>query len=164
MKLRNLALVSIACLALAAGTAQAIQPDEILPDAALEARAREIGKELRCLVCQNQSIDDSDADLARDLRTVVRQRLVAGDSDDQVEQFVVNRYGDYVLLKPPFKVSTLALWLGPLAILICALGMAATFYRRRQDESPPSKSLSKEETKRLKALLDSAEPENKDVI
>ena len=97
--------------------AHAIQPDEVLADPALEARAREIGRELRCLVCQNQSIDDSDADLARDLRVLVRERLQAGDSDRQVVDYVVSRYGDFVLLRPPVKPATYALWFGPLLIL-----------------------------------------------
>jgi len=91
----------------------AVNPDEILADPVLEGRAREISKGLRCLVCQNQSIDDSDAGLAKDLRVLVRERLTAGDNDDQVVEFVVARYGDFVLLKPPFMASTLALWLGP---------------------------------------------------
>ncbi|MBT7941838.1 MAG: cytochrome c-type biogenesis protein CcmH, partial [Alphaproteobacteria bacterium] len=105
-----------AVLLLASATgfpAHAVNPDEILSDPVLETRAREISKGLRCLVCQNQSIDDSDAGLAQDLRILVRERLVAGDSDDAVIDFVVARYGDFVLLKPPFMLSTLALWLGP---------------------------------------------------
>jgi cytochrome c-type biogenesis protein CcmH len=96
----------------------AARPDEMLTDPALEARARTISKELRCPVCQNQSIDDSDADLAHDLRVLVRQRLKAGDNDEQVKQYIVNRYGDYVLLDPPFKSTTYVLWLGPAVLLI----------------------------------------------
>jgi cytochrome c-type biogenesis protein CcmH len=96
----------------------AVNPSEILADPILESRAREISKGLRCLVCQNQSIDDSDADLAKDLRLLVRERLSAGDSNERVIQFVVSRYGDFVLMKPPFKMSTLALWLGPLVIIL----------------------------------------------
>jgi cytochrome c-type biogenesis protein CcmH len=136
----------------------AIQPDEMLPDARMEARARVIGKDLRCLVCQNQSIDDSDADLARDLRTLVRQRLVAGDSDVQAKQYIVDRYGDYVLLNPPFKSGTLVLWLGPVALLLSALGAAFLFYRRRAgttataDSAPPP--LSAEESRRVAALFE----------
>ena len=103
-------------LCLAAVSAGAVNPDEMLDDPALEARAREISKGLRCLVCQNQSIDDSDADLARDLRVLVRERLVSGDSDGQVIDYVVSRYGDFVRLRPPFKAPTYALWLGPALI------------------------------------------------
>lgn len=97
--------------------AHAVQPDEVLADSVLEARARALSHELRCLVCQNQSIDDSDAPLARDLRLLVRERLVAGDSDTQVTEFLVARFGDFVLLKPPFKGSTVLLWIAPLLLL-----------------------------------------------
>jgi len=136
----------------------AIQPDEMLPDAGMEARARVIGKDLRCLVCQNQSIDDSDAELARDLRTLVRQRLLVGDSDAQAKQYIVDRYGDYVLLKPPFRAGTLVLWLGPAALLLSALGAAVLFYRRRAgtavtaDSAPPP--LTAEESRRVAALFE----------
>lgn len=134
--------------------AAAVQPDEILSDPALEGRARDIGRELRCLVCQNQSIDDSNAPLARDLRILVRQRLTAGDSDDAVKAFVTDRYGDYVLLRPPFKTTTLVLWLGPFAVLL--LGAAATaFYLRgrRGAATAETAPLSAEERRRLDALL-----------
>ena len=145
-------------LCLAAVSAGAVNPDEMLDDPALEARAREISKGLRCLVCQNQSIDDSDADLARDLRVLVRERLVAGDSDGQVIDYVVSRYGDFVLMRPPFKATTYALWLGP--ALIGGLGILAVmaFYRRRtaagarQRTAPPP--LTEDEKRRLKTLLD----------
>ncbi len=116
-------------LLLAVGPALAVLPDEVLQNPQLEARARALGRDLRCLVCQNQSIDDSDADLARDLRILLRQRLVAGDSDAQAKQFLVDRYGDYVLLKPPFKTTTLVLWLGPGVLLLCGIGAAIGFYR-----------------------------------
>ena len=119
-------------LGLALGSAAfAIGPEEMLADPVLEARARDVGKDLRCLVCQNQSIDDSDAELARDLRHLLRQRLVAGDSDDQARQYIVDRYGDYVLLRPPFKAGTLLLWLGPLLLLTVG-GFALVFYFRRR--------------------------------
>ena len=117
-------------LALTAAGAWAIQPNEVLADPALETRAREIGKELRCLVCQNQSIDDSDADLARDLRVLVRERLQAGDSDGQVIDYLVSRYGDFVLLRPPLKPATYVLWFGPVLILACAFIAVIFFYRR----------------------------------
>ncbi|MEK9678273.1 MAG: cytochrome c-type biogenesis protein [Rhodospirillaceae bacterium] len=101
--------------------AQAIQPDEILSNTGLETRARHISKDLRCVVCQNQSIDDSDAPLARDLRILVRERLVAGDSDQEVIDYVVSRYGDFVLLRPPVKGVTAVLWAGPLVFLLIGL-------------------------------------------
>jgi len=111
----------------------AVQPDEILADQALETRARALSKDLRCMVCQNQSIDDSDAPLARDLRVLVRERLQAGDSDRQVIDFLVARYGEFVLLKPRFSAHTALLWLGPVGILLVgafAVVMAARRYRR----------------------------------
>ena len=132
--------------------AHAVEPSEMLPDPALEARARDIGRSLRCVVCQNQSIDDSAAEVARDMRRAVRERLSAGDSDAKVFDYMVARYGDYVLLKPPFKAGTWALWLGgPLVLLIAgaALLLAA---RRRKPIAPPT-PLSEEEQRRLDALL-----------
>lgn len=135
------------------GEAAAVNPDEILDDSVLEGRARDISKKLRCLVCQNQSIDDSDADLARDLRVIVRQRLVAGDSDEQVIQYVVDRYGDYVLLEPPVKGSTYALWFGP-AVLLMVAGTALVVVARRRRGAAPAESLDNEEEKRLAQLLD----------
>ena len=111
---------------------EAVQPDEILADSALEGRARALSKELRCMVCQNQSIDDSDAPLARDLRVLVRERLQAGDSDGQVIDFLVARYGEFVLLKPRFSLHTALLWLGPAAVmLIGALGLFVLARRYR---------------------------------
>ncbi len=111
---------------------QAIDPDEMFTDPAQEERAREIGKQLRCLVCQNQSIFDSNAGLARDLRMVVRERITAGDDDDQIITFVAERFGDYVLLEPPVKQTTYALWAAPILFLIAALGLGAVYLRRRQ--------------------------------
>ncbi|CAA7621869.1 Cytochrome c-type biogenesis protein CcmH [Candidatus Terasakiella magnetica] len=132
----------------------AVNPDEMLKDPAQEYRARELGKDLRCLVCQNQSIDDSDADLAKDLRIIVRERISAGDSDAAVKKFVVDRYGDYVLLKPPFKATTLALWLGPFALFAGAVAVVLGFYRRRRSAAPvPPPPLSADEKKRLEKLL-----------
>src|SRR5262245_21661699 len=115
---RLLALVLLLSALVASAGALAVQPDEILPDATLEARARALSKELRCMVCQNQSIDDSDAPLARDLRILVRERLQAGDSDHQVIDFLVARYGEFVLLKPRFSPHTALLWLGPATLLV----------------------------------------------
>ncbi len=124
----------LACLALGlllSGSALAVRPDEMLADPALEARARDISKEIRCVVCQSENIDDSDADIAHDLRVLVREQLKAGKSDDQVRAFLVARYGDFVLLRPPFKMKTWVLWIGPFALLLIAAGGVALFYRRR---------------------------------
>jgi cytochrome c-type biogenesis protein CcmH len=118
--MRFLLLLVLICAPFAAF---AVQPNEILANPTLEARARTISEDLRCLVCQNQSIDDSDADLAHDLRVLVRQRLQAGDSDEQVKQFLVDRYGDYILLNPPLKAATLVLWMGPVFFLAVAVGL-----------------------------------------
>lgn len=134
--------------------ALAIQPDEILKDKLLEERARVISKELRCLVCQNQSIDDSDAPLARDLRVLVRERLQAGESDEKVIKFVVDRYGDFVLLRPPIKASTLALWISPIAILIVGVILLLMRFRKQEKNMPVQvQPLSREETKKLEAAL-----------
>ncbi len=150
------AVVCVLVLTSAPGNrALAVKPDEILADAALEARAREISKGLRCLVCQNQSIDDSDAGLARDLRILVRQRLKAGDSDEAVFRFVVDRYGDFVLLKPPMKPVTYLLWFGPILILLGAVATLVFFFiRRRGAPITASPSLSEDDRARLEALLD----------
>ncbi|MEX0815702.1 MAG: cytochrome c-type biogenesis protein [Dongiaceae bacterium] len=147
---------ALALLLLVAGTAAwAVLPDEMLDDPALEARARDISKNLRCLVCQNQSIDDSDAELARDLRLLVRERLTAGDSDDQATQFIVARYGDFVLLKPPFKPGTYALWFGPAVVLVLA-GIGARLYFRRMARAPRTEAapLSDDERRRLRAFAE----------
>ncbi|MGZ3402205.1 MAG: cytochrome c-type biogenesis protein [Phenylobacterium sp.] len=128
--MRRLALIALAALALA-GPARAVTPDEQLQDPKLEARARALSQELRCLVCQNQSIDDSAAPLAHDLRVILRERLAAGDSDKQAVDYLVARYGDFVLLRPPFQPDTWALWLGPGAILLLAGAGAALYMRGR---------------------------------
>ena len=112
--------------------ASAVQPDEMLKDPALEARARSLSTELRCMVCQNQSIDDSDASLARDLRILVRERLTAGDSDGQVLDFLTARYGQFVLLKPHFGWDTALLWLAPAAVLLAGVCGLAVLLRRRR--------------------------------
>ena len=125
------AAILTAILLLLAAPAAAVNPDEILADPALEERARTIGKDLRCLVCQNQSIDDSDAELARDLRVLVRERLVAGDSDAEVVDYVVSRYGDFVLLRPPWKPVTFALWVGPAVFFVIGAVVVVLFVRRR---------------------------------
>jgi cytochrome c-type biogenesis protein CcmH len=135
-----------------AGPAGAVEPGEILADPVLERRARDISKNLRCLVCQNQSIDDSNADLARDLRVLVRERLVMGDSDSAVIRYIVDRYGDYVLLDPPFKGSTYVLWFGPGVIFAFGAAAVVLFLRRRRSLAPPP--LTEEEEKRIEALMD----------
>lgn len=135
----------------------AVNPDEILSDPVLEGRAREISKGLRCLVCQNQSIDDSDASLAKDLRVLVRERLTAGDSNDQVVTYVVSRYGDFVLLKPPFNISTLVLWVGPFLMIGFGLLAIILFFRKNRTTSataPRVVPLSETEKKQLADLLE----------
>ncbi len=133
----------------------AVEPDERLDDPVLEARARDISKELRCLVCQNQSIDDSNASLARDLRVLVRERLSVGESDEQVIAYVTARYGDYVLLEPPLKPVTYILWFGPAAILIAGGLAVAVFLRRRtQVAARVATPLSEDERRRIDRLLD----------
>jgi cytochrome c-type biogenesis protein CcmH len=151
----------ILLLALAAGSiAQAVQPDEILSDAALEARARALSKELRCMVCQNQSIDDSDAPLARDLRVLVRERLQAGDSDRQVIDFLVARYGEFVLLEPRFSSRTALLWLAPgVIVLLGAFGLFMLSCRatRRGLASAENAPLTASEQARLSEILEHRE-------
>lgn len=130
--MRILRFVCALMLVLAAAMpALAVQPDEVLKDPALEARARALSRDLRCMVCQNQSIDDSDAPLARDLRILVRERLTAGDSDRQVIDFLVARYGDFVLLKPPLTSETALLWFTPLLVLLIAGAGLWLWLRRR---------------------------------
>jgi cytochrome c-type biogenesis protein CcmH len=132
------------------GAAFAVQPDEVLKDPVLEKRAREISAGLRCMVCQNQSIDDSDAQLAKDLRILVRERLVAGDTDQQVEDYLVQRYGEFVLLKPTFRGHTMLLWLAPALVLVLG-GIGAYAALRRRPTS--AATLDDEERKALEALL-----------
>jgi len=144
-----------ACLLAPAGHA-ATRPDEILADPVLEQRARALSQQLRCLVCQNQSIDDSDADLARDLRQLVRERLVAGDSDAEIIAFLTARYGDFVLLKPPVKPATWGLWFGPVAVLVVAAGGIVVYLRRRGPRDRASAPLSADEQARLDALMSEA--------
>jgi cytochrome c-type biogenesis protein CcmH len=134
--------------------ARAVQPDEVLPDPALEARARVISEGLRCLVCQNQSIDDSEAPLAKDLRLLVRERLKAGDSDQEIVDFIVARYGEFVLLKPRFEPHTLLLWLATPAVFLAAILLIASAYRRRKSAQEQTAPLSVNEQRRLKQLLD----------
>ena len=132
----------------------AVQPDEILADPVMEARARDISADLRCLVCQNQSIDDSDAPLARDLRILVRERLLAGDTNQEAVAYIVDRYGDYVLLKPPFNAETLLLWAAPLGALAIGAVIVVVFMRRRSGEPVVvAQALTEDEKARLKDLM-----------
>jgi cytochrome c-type biogenesis protein CcmH len=154
MRALRLFLVAVS---LWAAPALAVQPDEVLPDPALEARARALSKDLRCMVCQNQSIDDSDAPLARDLRVLVRDRLKAGDSDSQVIDYLVSRYGEFVLLNPRFSWHTALLWAAPFAVLLAGvLGLLALIRRRRNEAAglAAARTLTPEEEARLSRLLD----------
>ena len=152
--MKRLLLIAVTTLALA-GPVRAVSPDEQLADPRLEARARSLSQELRCLVCQNQSIDDSAAPLAHDLRVILRERLAAGDTDKQAVDYLVARYGDFVLLKPPFQPATWALWLGPLAILLLGAGGAALYMRgRARAGDPPLSPADEAELTRLMASAD----------
>jgi len=145
-KLRALLALGFLLVAAVAG---AVQPDEVMKDPAQEARARTLSAELRCLVCQNQSIDDSDAPLARDIRLLIRDRIGQGESNDAVRAFLVSRYGNFILLKPPFELATLLLWLsGPLTLALGGLGV----YFARRRAVPPPPPLSAEEEKRLEEI------------
>lgn len=141
------------------GTVLAVTPQEVLPDKALEKRARDISAELRCLVCQNQSIDDSDAPLAHDLRILVRERLTAGDTNDQVREFIVARYGEFVLLKPPFSAETLLLWFMPVLALAAAGFILWNSFRSSREQTETAaktvqaNALTADEQAALDALL-----------
>ena len=149
-------VASAVLVLLLAAPAAAFQVDKPLPDPVQEARALALGHEVRCLVCQNQSIADSNAELARDLRRIIRERIAEGDSDEAVLEYLVARYGDWVLLEPPFKPATLALWLGPPALLGVAL-LGAFLWRRRQS-GPAEAPLSEDERRRLAALIEREAP------
>ncbi len=158
--LRSIVLALMAGVAAASSFATpglAVEPDEILADPALEVRARHISAGLRCLVCQNQSIDDSNAPLARDLRLLVRERLKAGDSDAEVMQFIEDRYGEFVLLRPPFNPRTLLLWLAPLLVLLSAVVMALRVFSKRTSSPAAAPALSGAEEEKLRRLLADAD-------
>ena len=138
---------------LVAAPAHAVEPDEMLKDPALEARARTVSAELRCLVCQNESIDESHAPLAHDIRILVRQRLEAGDTNQQVVDGLVARYGEFILLKPPFELQTLLLWGTPLLVIVAG-GVAIAFAARRRPVRGPARPLSESERRKLDELLD----------
>lgn len=148
------------CLALllAGGSAVAVEPGEQLKNPALEARARAIGAELRCLVCQNETIDESGAGLAHDIRIMLRQHLTAGDTDEQAIKAIVDRYGDFVLLDPPVKPATYVLWFGPLAILLAGLLGAAVWLKRRPRTTEATMPLTADERRRLDSMLREADP------
>ncbi|NDA47122.1 MAG: cytochrome c-type biogenesis protein CcmH [Alphaproteobacteria bacterium] len=148
-------LLCFASMTLHVSPLWAVEPGEILADPKLEARARELSSQLRCLVCQNQSIDDSQAPLAKDLRVIVRERLVAGDDDAAIMAYLVQRYGDFVLLKPPFKFETMLLWLTPFALLVLgAFGLWRLSARRAPLAVPDLETLSEAEEAQLAAMLD----------
>ena len=155
----RLSLMILALMASLADPARATEPDEILADPAREARARAITRELRCVVCQNQSVDDSEAPLAKDIRTIVRERIVAGDTDAEVRDFVVSRYGQYVLLRPPFGIDTALIWVGPFLLFGVALLVATIYLRRaRTAGNNASGALSEDEERRVEALLKDDNP------
>jgi cytochrome c-type biogenesis protein CcmH len=146
--------VLLACLMALAPIAGAVEPEEKMADPALEARARSLTRDLRCVVCQNQSVDDSDAPLAKDIRVLVRERIDAGETDEQVRAYIVARYGKFVLLSPPLDYDTWLLWIGPLALFAGGAAMAAYFIRRQAAVAPPAVALSPEEEARVSQRLD----------
>src|SRR6476659_2461348 len=154
--MRRLAAITLALAVIASSSSLAVQPEEMLKDQKLEARARELSRELRCMVCQNQSIDESEAPLARDLRLLVRERLSKGDTDQQVLNFLVARYGEFVLLKPPFEKHTLVLWGLPPLVLVGGLLWLWTRARRHGSRHQAPDALNQEEQRRLSTLVDPA--------
>ena len=135
-------------------TARAVEPDEVLADPALEARARSLTLELRCVVCQNQSVDDSDAPLAKDIRVLVRERIMAGDSDQEVRDFIVARYGKFVLLRPPLDRETIVLWFGPVALLLAGFALAYFYVRRLQRRAAAPAALSAAEEEAVTRMIE----------
>ncbi|TCQ12341.1 cytochrome c-type biogenesis protein CcmH [Rhizobium sp. PP-F2F-G36] len=153
MQMAGTMLVALMLGLLTLGPALAVNPDEVLPDPALEARARALSAELRCMVCQNQSIDDSNAELAKDLRLIVRERLARGDTDTAVIDYVVSRYGEFVLLKPRFEGKTLILWGTPVLLLVAGGAAMLLAARGRRQSRVAGVPLSSEEEARLDQLL-----------
>ena len=165
MSLRlSLVIAIFTAFTLSAPSLHAVQPDEVLEDPALEERARALSAGLRCLVCQNQSIDDSDAPLAKDLRVLVRERLLAGDSDKEIITFVVSRYGEFVLLKPRFTPYTWVLWLATPLLLILAIGGILSAYIRRATATAAPSALTESEQAQLNRLLDKGAVEDADKL
>jgi cytochrome c-type biogenesis protein CcmH len=152
---RFLSMIAIAASIAFSAPSMAVEPDEVLPDASQESRARDLSQHLRCVVCQNQSIDDSNAPLARDLRILLRERLAAGDSDNAAIDFIAARYGNFVLLKPPVQLMTLLLWFGPGLVLLLALAGYWTLIRKRGTDADASRAqaLTAAERKELEAIL-----------
>jgi cytochrome c-type biogenesis protein CcmH len=146
-------LFALLALLLLAPAAFAVEPSERLSDPTLEARARALSEELRCLVCQNETIDESSAPLAHDLRVLLRERIAAGDSDAQAVKFLTDRYGDFVLLRPPVEPATYLLWFGPIIVLLLA-GGGALLYLRRRKAAAPAAPLSAAEERRIEKLLE----------
>jgi cytochrome c-type biogenesis protein CcmH len=160
--MKRIVLAVLVLAALACSQARAVLPDEVMADPAKEARARDLSRELRCMVCQNQSIDDSEAPLARDIRLLVRERIAAGDSDAEVLDFLVARYGEFVLLKPRFERQTLALWLVPPFLLLGGAFVLWRQSRRRSDGTEAaSRALTADEEARIAALIDGETPVEK---
>ena len=149
-------LLALAILMVLGSSAQAVEPSERLADPALEARARSLSGELRCLVCQNESIDESAAPLAHDLRVLLRERIQAGDSDAQAIKFLTDRYGQFVLLKPPVEPATYALWFGPIIVLLLAAA-GGYFYLRHRKAAPEAAPLSEAERQQLQRLMKEGE-------
>ena len=159
--MKCLQVLTLLCALFASSPVWAVEPNEMLADPVLEARARALSKELRCMVCQNESIDDSAAPLAHDLRVLVRERLTAGDSDAQITNFLVARYGEFVLLKPPLSWHTVALWGLPPAAVVFGAGMIVLALRRRRGAPQPAEAtanLSAAEEARLAELLRGGTP------
>lgn len=151
--MRALQAISVALMLALTGPAFAVQPDEILDNPVLEQRARDLSTGLRCLVCRNESIDESNAELARDMRILVRERLVAGDTDEDVIAFLVDRFGEYVLLRPTTQGSNIILWIAAPSLFLIALGGALVYLRGRARQKPDMTGLSTAEQKRLDELL-----------
>jgi cytochrome c-type biogenesis protein CcmH len=156
LHMKHLHALALLIVLFAPAPSWAVEPDEMLSNPALEARARVISQELRCMVCQNESIDESEAPLAHDLRLLVRRRLLAGDTDQQVINFLVARYGEFILLKPPFSWNTIALWGAPPALLLLGAVMIVVVERRRKAAGPAAEmpKLSTAEEARLAKILD----------
>ena len=154
MRMLLVLLVAAAGLMLVVTSAPAVEPDEILADPVLEARARAISRELRCVVCQNQSIDDSNAPLAHDMRVLVRERVQLGETDDQVRAYLVQRYGNYVLLKPPLQLDTIVLWFSPLLFLCIGAALVWSYFRTMKHQAAQVAPLSDSEEQDLKRLAE----------
>jgi cytochrome c-type biogenesis protein CcmH len=154
VKARRLALALAVAAVMTALPARAVQPNEMMNDPKFELRARALSAELRCMVCQNQSIDDSDAPLAHDIRVLIRERLAAGESDAAIRTFLVSRYGDFILLRPPLQMNTLLLWGGPPLILLMGAAFVSRGLRRRQGRALSPPPLDSAEECQLSVLLD----------